>query len=171
MKISREIIINGNSQNTEYELTGIELERCYNEYIELHDRNEVIHQLKDLEYEDLDNIPEDIIADLASQVRDKLNTYMDDAVLKVIHDNEEKLEEYKEKWKSFYCEVTQTKTHGFYIKAKDKHEAEDLLQKYIERREDDVQDEFEYEIPDYETGWIDECNTDPENCDIKEEDM
>lgn len=40
MKIQREIIINGESQRVDYELTGIELERAFNEYQYTHDKEE-----------------------------------------------------------------------------------------------------------------------------------
>ena len=129
MKITREIIINGMSNSTEYELTGIELERAYNEYVEIHDKNEVIHHLKDLEYEDIDGIPEDIIADLASQSREKMENFRDDAVLSTIHDNEDLLAPYKEKWKVFTKKVRVEVEKEYTIKAKNEDDADALWEK------------------------------------------
>ena len=170
MKISREFIINGESQNVEYELTGIELERCYNEYVELHDRNEVLHQLRDLEYEDIENIPEDIIADLASQVREKMEEYRDDAILSVIRQNGEILEKYKEAWKSYDIEYEQTRRHIFSVKAKRREEAEELFCKWKERNrrefDDTMNDEDEYDGCICST---DETSDDPDYADISEE--
>ena len=169
MKISREIIINGMSNNTEYELTGVELERCFNEYQSVHDRNEIVHYLEDMEYEDLDNIPEDIIADLASQFREKMDNLMDDVALEVIRKNEDVLEQYKEKWKVFSCEVTQTKTHTYTIRAHSSEEAENILNEWMDRHESEVEDDFENEYVDNtEFGWMEEEEgwDDPDTADI-----
>ena len=175
MKISREIIINGEAQTVEYELTGIELERCYNEYVEQHDRAEVIHQLKDLEYEDLENIPENIIADLASQFREKMENLMDEVVLEVIHKNEEALEPYKEKWKVFSTEVTLTLTHEYTIKARNREEAKQIFESWSENNcdqmEEDLVEDARYN-GDWDYGYMyDDDSTDPDCADISEEDV
>ena len=167
MKISREIIINGESMRMDYELTGVELERCYNEYVEKHDRDEVVHQLKDLEYEDLENIPENIIADLASQVREQMENYRDQAILNVIHQNEELLAQYKEKWKVFSCEIKLTKTHTYTVRAKNSTDAENILNNWVERNDYEVESDFENEYPEYDYGWMEEEeNIDPDDADI-----
>ena len=171
MKITREIIINGNSQNTEYELTGIELERCYNEYVFAHDKNEILRQLKDLEYEAVDEIPEDKIEEMAKSVAEKMEELRDEIVLKVIRENEEDLAEYKTKWKVFSAKVSQTKERYYTIKARDEREAENLLANYLEKEYDRANDDFEYEDAEYNTLYIDEDNyTDADNADIKEDD-
>ena len=148
MKITREIIINGMSNNTEYELTGIELERCFNEYQSTKDRSEVVHQLKDLEYEDLENIPEDIIADLASQFRETMDNLMDDVVLEVIRKNEEILEPYKEKWKVFTKTVHVEADKEYTIKARSESEANEIWEKWSEchgrQITNDMCEEIEY---------------------------
>ncbi len=172
MKISREIIINGMSNNTEYELTGIELERAYNEYVENHDKGEVIHQLEDLEYEGLEDIPEEIIADLASQVRDKMDALMDDVVLSVIHKNEDKLKEYKDKWKVFTKTVRVEVEKEYTIKAKNEEDADALWEKWFERNGQQVIDDLSEEI---DTQNFDEDDPeedehgDPDYADINEE--
>ena len=167
MKITREIIINGESQRVDYELTGIELERCFNEYQSTKNQNKVVHQLKDLEYEDLENIPEDIIADLASQFREKMDNLMDDVVLEVIRKNEEILEPYKEKWKVFSCEVTQTKTHTYTVRAKNSTDAENILNNWFDHHESQVEYDFEDELADTDFGWMEEEEDfDPDNADI-----
>lgn len=168
MKISREIIINGNSQNTEYELTGIELEHCYNEYVFTHDKNEILRQLRDLEYEAVDEIPEDKIEEMAKSVAEKMEELRDEIVLKVIHENEEDLAEYKTKWKVFSAKVSQTKERYYTIKARDEREAEDLLANYLENEYDRANDDFEYEDAEYDTLYIEEDNyADADNADIK----
>ena len=174
MKISREIIINGMSNNTEYELTGIELERCFNEYQSTHDRSEVVHQLKDLEYEDLENIPEDIIADLASQVREKMDSLMDEVVLKVIRENEEVLEPYKEKWKVFTKTIHVEATKDYTIKARNESEADAIWEKWSERHgrqiTDDMNEEVQYNGDwDWDYGMEEDEYCDPDDADISEE--
>ena len=172
MKISREIIINGVPQRVDYELTGVELERCYNEYIERHDKDEVIRRLKDLEYEDLENIPENIIADLASQVRERMEEYRDQAIIKLIHDSEELLAPYKEKWKVFTKKVRVEVEKEYTIKAKNEEDADALWEKWFERHSQRVIDDLAYEM---DTQNFDEDDpeedeyTDPEYADIKEE--
>lgn len=173
MKISREIIINGISQTTEYELTGVELERAYNEYVEIHDKNEVIHQLKDAEYEDIENIPDDIIADLASQVRERMEEYRDQAILDLIRKNEETLAPYKDKWKVFTKKVTLTVDKEYTIKARNEEEADTLFERWSERHGSEMVDDlmedaeyngdFDYDDPEE----YDEFG-DPDNADIVE---
>lgn len=175
MTIDREIIINGESQNTKYELTGIELERCYNEYVETKNKNEVIHQLKDLEYEDIDGIPEDIISDLASQMQEKLDNARDEIILKLIHDNEELLKPYKEKWKVFSKEVTLTLTHEYTIKAKNKEDADRIFESWSENNAYQMTEDLTGDAQwdgDWDYGYTYEDNcTDPDCADISEEDV
>ena len=168
MKISREIIINGMSNNTEYELTGIELDMASNENLSKHDKAEVFHQLTDLEYK---NVPDDVIEDLASQFRTMINDLIDEYIIKVIHINEGILEQYKQKWKVFTCDVTQTRTRTYSIRAKDAQEAEDMLSRYFDHHENEVESDMEDELPDYDFGWVSEQENwcDPDNADITEE--
>lgn len=176
MKITREIIINGESTNVEYELTGIELERCFNEYQSTHDQSEVIHQLKDLGYEDLENIPEDTIADLASQVREKMDNLMDEVVLEVIRKNEEVLEPYKEKWKVFTKTVRVEATKEYTIKARNESEADEIWEKWSERHNEEITDDMCDEVQyngdwDYDYDMEEDEYCDPDDADISEEDV
>ena len=172
MKISREIMNN----SIEIELTGIEIERTYNEYIERHDKDEVIRQLKDMDYENLDNIPEEIIADLASQVRERIEEYRDQAIIKLIHQNEELLAQYKEKWKIFRKKVTVTAEHEYTIKAKSAEEAEAIFETWSERKSSqitsDICEDVEYN-GDWEWGEDVEEDEygDPEDVDIDGEEF
>lgn len=172
MKISREIIINGESNNTEYELTGIEIERCYNEYVEQHDKDDVVRNLKEMEYEDWENIPEEIIANLVSQVRERMKSDRDDAIMLVIHQNEDVLEKYKEVWKSFDIVYEQTRRHTFSVRAKTREGAEDLFSKWKDRNwrdfDDAMNDEDEYDGDIWST---DETNDDPDCADISGEEI
>ena len=176
MKITREIIINGEAQNVEYELTGIELERCFNEYQSTHDRNEVVHQLKDLEYEDQENIPEDIIADLASQFRDKLNNLMDEVILEIIRKNAEALEPYKEKWKLFIKTVHVEADKSYAIKARSESEAEAIWEQWSERHEGRITEDMCGEVQyngewDWDYDMDEDEYGDPDDADISEEDI
>lgn len=175
MKISREIIINGESQNVGYELTGIELERCYNEYVELHDRDEVLHQLRDLEYEDIENIPEDIIADLASQVRERMNDLIGKVVFEIIRRNDEALEPYKEKWKVFTKTVHVEADKEYTIKARNEGEADEIWEKWSEchggRIIEDMCEEIQYNGDwNYDYDMNEDEYGDPDDADIKEDD-
>lgn len=175
MKISREIIINGESQNTEYELTGIELERCFNEYQSQKDKDLVVHYLRDAEYEDVDNIPEEIIADLASQFRDNIDSLIDDSMMRIINRNEDSLEEYKEKWKVFSTEVTLTLTHEYTIKARNREEAKQIFESWSENNcdqmEEDLVEDARYN-GDWDYGYMyEDDSTDPDCADISKEDV
>ena len=168
MKITREIIINGESQNVEYELTGIELERAFNEYQSTHDKAEIVHHLTDMEYKD---VPDEMIDDLASQFRTAIDNDMDDYVLKIIHNNEEILEEYKDKWKVFTVKVTQTKDRWFTIRAKDEQEADNLIANYLEENWREAEDYFEDEDAEYDTYYMEEDHcTDPDDAEVKGDD-
>lgn len=168
MKISREIIINGESQNVEYELTGIELDRASNENLSKHDKAEIIHQLTDLEYK---NVPDEVIDDLANQFRTMIDDAIDDFILKVIHNNEEMLEEYKDKWKVFTVKVTQTKDRWFTIRAKDEQEADNLIANYLEENWREAEDYFEDEDAEYDTYYMEEDHyTDPDDAEVKGDD-
>ena len=171
MKINREIIINGVSNNTEYELTGVELERAYNEYVERHDKDEVVRQLKDMEYEDLENIPEEIIADLASQVREKMEDYRDQAIISVIQRNEELLAPYKEAWKLFEIECTQTRRRTFTVRAKNDDDADRIFEEWRDRNTRDYDYEMsDAEIDDEDIGTAYEVGGNPDYAEIKGED-
>ena len=168
MKVMRKVTLGEVSRNVEFELTGAELERAYNEYVSNHDRAEVWNQLKDLEYE---NVPDELVNELSSEFRSVIDEDRDDYILKIIHWNEEKLEEYKRKWKVFTCEVTQTKTHTYSIRAKDQQQAEEMLNRYVENHECEVESDMEDELPEYDSGWVREDDhwCDPDNADITEE--
>lgn len=141
MKISREIIINGQSQRVDYELTGVELERAYLEYQNQSDKAEVTARLKESgEYERWDEIPDEIISQMAEDFRTEMNTIADTmgdgripAMESVFRRHKEDLEEYKEKWKVFSKEVTLTLTHEYTIKAKNKEDADRIFGEWSEQ--------------------------------------
>lgn len=168
MKISREIIINGASQNVEYELTGIERERVYNEYVFDHNKNDILSQMREQGYEAFDEVPEDLLEEMATTVAKKMLEARDEITLNVIRENEENLAEYKTKWKVFSAKVSQTKERYYTIKARDEREAENLLANYLENEYDRANDDFEYKDAEYETLFIDEDNyADADDADIK----
>ena len=175
MKITREFKFFDETITKEIELTGIELEHAYNEYVETKNKNEVIHHLKDLEYEDIDGIPEDIISDLASQMQEKLNNARDEIILKLIHDNEELLKPYKEKYKVYSKEVTLTMTKEYTIKAKSKEDAERIFESWSEHNSDQMTEDLTDDARwngDWDYGYTYEDNhTDPDDADISEEDI
>jgi len=170
MKISREFLINGDSQYIEYELTGIELERAYNEYVDRVEKDDIVKYLDDSEYEDLMRIPDDLIQRMAREyhkiVVDRQNQILDEVIEKF----GKELEPYKEKWKVFSCEVTQTRTHTYTIRAKNSDDAERMLNDYFDHHEYEVDSDFEDELPDTDFGWFEEEEDfNPDNADITEE--
>lgn len=168
MKIQRQIEVGGTFVGVEYELTGIELERCMNEAISRHDMDKISDHLDDLEYHD---VPEEVVSDLASQFRTAVDAAMEDIIRNVFRINEDNLEQYKEKYRVFLCEVTQTKTHTYSIRAKDAQEAEDMLNRYFDHHEVEVESDMEDEEGDYDFGWMNEDENwgDPDTADITEE--
>lgn len=180
MKISREIIINGQSQRVDYELTGVELERAFHEYQNIADKKEVTARLKESgEYERWDEIPDEIISQMAEDFRTEMDTIADTmgdgripAMESVFNRHKEDLEEYKEAWKVFSREVTLTLTRDYTIRAKTKEQADAIFERWAENHEDEFISDMEEEIPggdwDYGMAW-EEDDTDPDDADIREE--
>ena len=180
MKISREIIINGQSQRVDYELTGVELERAYLEYQNQSDKAEVTARLKESgEYERWEEIPDEIISQMAEDFRTEMDTIADTmgdgripAMESVFRRHKEDLEEYKEKWKVFSREVTLTLTRNYTIRAKTAEQADAIFEQWAEHHEDEFISDMEAEIPggdwDYGTIWEDD-DTLPDFADITEE--
>ena len=171
MKISRELIVNGVSQNVEYELTGIELERCFNEYVNQMEKNAIVNRLNEDEFERIMEIPNDLIQRMAEKYHKFLDEYSVNVKSVAMNDVLEKfgaeLEPYKEKWKVFSCEVTQTKTHTYTIRAKNSTDAENILDEWFKHHELEVDSDFEDELPDTDFGWMEEEEDfDPDNADI-----
>lgn len=171
MKITREIIINGESQRVDYELTGIELERCYNEYVSREEKNAIVNRLDEDEFEGIIDIPDDLIQRMAEKYHKFLDEYsanvksaaMSDVLVKFGAE----LEPYKEKWKVFSCEVTQTKTHTYTVRAKNSTDAENILNNWFDHHESQVVYDFEDELADTDFGWMEEEEDfDPDNADI-----
>ena len=180
MKISREIIINGQSQRIDYELTGVELERAFHEYQNIADKNEVTARLKESgEYERWEEIPDEIISQMAEDFRTEMDTIADTmgdgripAMESVFNKHKEELEEYKEKWKVFSREVTLTLTRTYTIRAETHGQADAIFEEWAENHEDILISDMEAEIPsgdwDYGTIWEDD-DTLPEYADIQVE--
>ena len=165
MKISREIIINGQSQTVEYELTGIELERCFNECQSAHDKAEIRRRLEDLKYR---NVPDDIVDDLASQFRTTIDDTLDDFVIHTVQNNNVKLEKYG--YKVFSVEVTRTIKHTYTIRARDEDDAERIYNEWADHHEDEIAYDMGNEYSEDETGWFEEKpDMNPDYADITEE--
>lgn len=171
MKISREIIINGESQNVEYELTGIELERAFNECQNRKEKDDIVNRLREDEFEGIEDIPDDLIQRMAEKYHKFLDEYSVNVKSAAMNDVLEKfgaeLEPYKEKWKVFSCEVTQTKTHTYTVRAKNSTDAENILNNWFDHHESQVVYDFEDELADTDFGWMEEKEGfDPDNADI-----
>lgn len=173
MKITREININGVSTPVEYDLTGIELERCFNEIQHRKDWDTVIAQLEKQGYEDIDGIPEATIEELTTQLRDKANTMMEDFAEHVIEVNEDELKPYKEKWKVYSKEVTLTLTKTYTVRAKNEEDADRIFDEWSENHGGTIENELFEEI--YNGDWDigdaeEEDDTLPDYADIMEDD-
>ena len=182
MKITREIIINGESQNVEYKLTGIELERAYREYKYDEDERYVLAWLKENGYERWDEIDAETVRDRIAryqQEREALDESMGTNQILAVEamvNNEFKalLEQYKEKWKVFGKEVTLTLTKEYTIKAKNKEDAERIFEAWSDSRHGmdqimcELTEDVQYDGDAYEE---DASVCDPDNADISEEDV
>ena len=172
MKISREIIINGESQNVEYELTGIELERCFNEYLNRKEKDEIVNRLREDEFERVADIPDDLIQRMAEKYHKFLDEYSKDVKSSAMYDVLEKfdseLEPYKELWKVFSREITQTKTRTYTIRAKNREEADQIFDEWFDHHEDVVNSDLDDELPEFDFGWLEEEEDwdDPDTADI-----
>jgi len=180
MKISREIIIDGVSQRVDYELTGVELERAYLEYQNQSDKAEVTARLKESgEYERWDEIPDEIISQMAEDFRTEMDTIADTmgdgripAMESVFRRHKEDLADYKEKWKVFSREITLTLTRDYTIRAKTAEQACAIFKRWAENHEDEFISDMEAEIPggDWDYGMVwEEDDTYPVDADIREE--
>lgn len=172
MKITREIIINGEAQQVSYELTGIELERCYNEYVNREEKNAIVNRLDEDEFEGIMDIPDDLIQRMAEKYHKFLDEYSANVKSAAMNDVLEKfgaeLEPYKEKWKVFSREVTQTKTRTYTIRAKNSADADQIFDEWFDHHGDVVDSDFDDEIPEFDFGWLEEEEDwdDPDNADI-----
>lgn len=177
MKISREIIISGQNIPFEFELTGIELDRAYNEAQFLYDKNEVTTYLEENgEYKRWAEIPDEKIAELAIAFRrhvEGLDETMGNnhipALEAMVADHKAELEEYKENYKLFEITATQTRSFTWSIKAKDAKEAERIFADWRERNTCEYDDCLAEYIDDDEIGDAEEVEGNPDYADIAEE--
>ena len=173
MKITREVLINGVSMTTEYELTGIELERCYNEYRATHTADEVRRQLRDSEENyDVDSIPDDVIGTIVDEVHSIIDeSTFNDTVLIAIQNNANQLEQYKPHYKVFTKRVRVTLEHEYTIRAKDECDAEDIFDEWSQHHmkvivgdlTEDVENDGDF---DWDSAQEDPDYSDPDNADI-----
>lgn len=180
MKITREIIINGESTNVEYELTGIELERCYNEYVNQEEKNAIVNRLDEDKFEGIMDIPDDLIQRMAEKYHKFLDEYSADTKSAAMNDVLEKfgaeLEPYKEKWKVFTKTIRVEATKDYTIKARNESEADEIWEKWAERHESQITDDMNEEIQyngdwDYDYYMDEDEYCDPDDADISEEDV
>lgn len=172
-------------QYVNFELTDAEMESAFYEYQFQMDILTIKARLKESgEYENYEDIPDDIFYDMAKSYREHMNGFAEtmgdnsipsaEATIKEFAD---KLEEYKEKWKVFSKEVTLTMTHEYTIKAKSKEDAERIFDAWTESRdgidqmERDLTEDVSYN-GDWDYGFTyEDDSTDPEYADISEEDI
>ena len=166
-----EITRNAFGTETKIALTNEELEQAAKEYIFRTARAEVIKQLLDSE-EKYENVPGDLIDVIATEFIERMDGVLrDETVLAVIHQHDEELEQYKQKWKVFTARVVQTKDRYFTIRAKDKDEANDLLEGFLNDCWDKAEDYFEDEDGEYEFYSIEEDDyVDPDDAEVKGDD-
>lgn len=172
MKITREIIINGESQRVDYELTGIELERCYNEYVNREEKNAIVNRLEEDEYEGIMDIPDDLIQRMAEKYHKFLDEYSADVKSAAMNDVLEKfgteLEPYKEKMKVFEYEITRTQTITVTIAAKNEDDSDAYLDRMLDNG--DLDNDFGYAEAEYDRGYAEERNFEnPEYADYNAE--
>lgn len=182
--ISRKI---AEGQYVNFELTDAEMESAFNEYQFQMDILTIKSRIKESgEYENWEDIPDDIIYDMAKRYREHMTGFAEtmgdnsfpsaEATIKEFAD---KLDEYREKWKVFSKEVTLTLTKEYTIKAKNKEDAERIFEAWSESRHgmDQIMCELTEDVQydgDWRYGYAyeeDASVCDPDNADISEEDV
>ena len=179
MKITREIIINSESQQVSYELTGIELERCYNEYVSREEKNAIVNRLDEDEFERIMDIPDDLIQRMAEKYHKFLDEYSADVKSAAMNDVLEKfgteLEPYKEKWKVFTKTIHVEANKEYTIKARNESEADAIWERWSERHGDRITEDMCEEVQyngdwDWDYDMEEDEYGDPDDADIKEDD-
>ena len=165
MEITRNILNNDMTIN----LTSEELERAAMEYLYRTARVEVVRQIEDME--EYKNVPDDLIDVITTEFREKMDGDLrDEMILAAIHQHDEELEEYKQKWKVFSVKVTQTKERWFTVRAKDESDADTLLEEFLNDSWDKAAEYFEDEDGEYDSYYLEEDRcTDPDDAEIKSE--
>ena len=175
MKITREIAINGQSMPMEFELTGIEMTRVYNEVEHEKAESDIYMFLKNSGYQKADDISQSLMDEAVQRYLGKREELEKDTrymALDHVHDfYKEEFEEYKNNWKVFTFNLVQTKTHKYAIRAKDEEEAERLRDAWLERNDGVIEEDMEDEFGDYDVELFEEDDNwcDPDDCEIKEE--
>lgn len=152
-------------------LTNEELERAAKEYLWNTARREVVRQIDD--WEEYENVTADLIDTITSEFREKMDgTTYDETLLAVIHQHDDELEEFKQKFHCFSVRVEQVKSRYYTIRAKDEDEAESILKWRVENNEDGMSDDFEYEDAEYDWNCIDPDDyTSPEDAELRGDDL
>lgn len=167
----------------DFELTDAEMESAFTEYQFQCDVIEVKARLKESgEYENWEEIPCELIEDLARTFRNEMMAIMDGmgdgripAMESVFKKYENDLEQYKLKYKLFSKEVTLTMTKVYTIKAKSQEEADRIFDVWSDRHGNDMCDDLTEDVRfngDWDYGYTyEEDDEDPEYADISEEDV
>lgn len=167
----------------DFVMTDAEMESAFTEYQFQCDVIEVKARLKESgEYENWEEIPCELIEDLARTFRNEMTALMDGmgdgripAMESVFKKYERDLEQYKEKYKLFSKEVTLTLTKEYTIKAKSREEADRIFdawsERNVDRMEADLTEDMRYD-GDWDYGYTyEDDDGDPEYANISEEDV
>lgn len=169
-EISREIIVDGEVMQKKITLTGIEMERIYNVVKRQKDESKVLTSLAERGYENWEEIPEALLDALVDVYQENEDDGKTSAINAVIAKHGEELEPYKEKWKLYEIEVTQTRRRTWSVRAKSDESADRIFEEW---RETHIR-EFDFEMEDSEIVDEDiesayETEGNPDYADITEE--
>ena len=178
MKITREIM----GQMIEIDLTEEEMAKIAEEVQTNEDRIYVNAWLTVNGYENADEIPKSLMAELVERYQlerkgldEGMGTNQIPAVEAAVQYFAEELAEYKEKWKVFTKKVTLTLTREYTIRARNQEESDRIFDRWSENHSrqmaDDLTENAEYMGEyDYGSSYEDEC-ADPDDAEISEEDV
>lgn len=164
-------------QYVNFELTDAEMESAFSEFQFQNDVVNVKARLEESgEYEDFENIPDDVIYAMAKKYREHIEgfaeTMGDNSIPSfeaTVRDFADRLEEYKEKLKVFEYELQRTTTYTIRIAAKSEERADAWMERTFGNDEGRFDDELDNGYSDYDYGCGYECGTKPEYADYNAE--
>ena len=171
MNITRDMTIGENTQTFSYTLTGIEMERTYNEVVDRKVHDLLYEVLDEKEYENASEIPTELIDEIkekfSKEMTDLFRTTMENAV----EHFEDRLEQYKERLKVFQYEMTRRTTYTISIAAKNEDDADAFMERKFGSDEYAFDDELSSSgaESEYDYGYAEEVEGNPEYADYNVE--
>lgn len=158
MKIKRNIM----SSEIEIVLTDAERRQAYEEQKFEYDKVDFIAYLREEGYENIDECPEDVINEMVHEYQRNMESL--DATIgtncklagaNILHEYEQTLEKYKEKWRFYEKRVEVTVAKTYVVRAKNEEDAEAAFENWSERNSSAMASDLG-EMIEYNGSWDDE---------------